>query len=226
MVHLRHTALRLSFRPPLGSLILHPLSSLVYNQRLYETSSGSPDEPLPAPLAPIQIKRPHGASPLYHHVPSGLVSFLPQPPTASHSATVLGRLVGQSDALKFSENSPFLELMHTVLNAAFLTDSHVLALARARQCDGADGYTHVFDQRQPESTRAHRGGPSADSIIFSFLTNAEEGKPVAETYEPNPSYRVWTPTEGFMLLPESLEKKLVEGCKIAREIELEENVGQ
>lgn len=80
----------------------------------------------------------------------------------------------------------------------------------------------IIDQRQSISSRNHRGGQGSESIIFSFLGNSQSGQPVPKTYQPNPTYRLWTPNEGFLVLPLSLESILIKACNIAREIEIEE----
>ena len=154
-----------------------------------------------------------GSTPLYHHQPSGQLSFLDTPPVYSGSPTVLGTLSAQGN---FQTNPSFVDLLHSVFSGVYLDDPHVRDLAVSRKSASADSYLHVLGARTKTQNISDR---DPASIIFSFLAQSTTGLPVPDTYEPNPALRIYTPLDGFLVFPPSLHQALLRGCKVARNIE-------
>ncbi|EGG02683.1 uncharacterized protein MELLADRAFT_109968 [Melampsora larici-populina 98AG31] len=178
-------------------------------------------------ITPIKLKTYKGTSPLYLH-PSTTstttsISFLSKPPISLNSPTILGSF-SDSSYSKFDSNPAFLQLIHHTFQTIYTSDPYLIDLSKSRQDLGPDGYIHLFDQRQSNSDISHRGGPSAESIIFSFLVNSKTGLPLPETYESNPVYRIWTPNEGFLILPNSLQSSLLHSSELVYQIESEESL--
>ncbi|PLW13257.1 hypothetical protein PCANC_27791 [Puccinia coronata f. sp. avenae] len=155
----------------------------------------------------------NGATPLYHHQPSGQLSFLDTPPVFPGSPIVLGTL---SPNGRFQENPSFIQLIHSVFSATYLDDPHVRDLALSRKSASADSFVHVLGSRAKDQIINDR---DPASIIFSFLAHSTTGLPVPDTYEPNPALRVYTPLDGFIVFPASLHQALLRGCKVAQSIE-------
>ncbi|KAH9808023.1 hypothetical protein DFH28DRAFT_1137121 [Melampsora americana] len=176
---------------------------------------------------PIKLKPYNGSSPLYLHPSSStssFISFLSKPPISSSSPIILGSFLNQNHPSKsqFQSNPSFLDLIHQTFQNTYHSDPYLIDLSKSRQDNGPDGYIHLFDQRQSNSDKSHRGGPSSESIIFSFLVNSQTGLPLPNTYQPNPVYRIWTPNEGFMILPDSLQNTLLKSCELVYQIESED----
>ncbi|KAI7948759.1 hypothetical protein MJO29_010424 [Puccinia striiformis f. sp. tritici] len=150
---------------------------------------------------------------LYHHQPSGQVSFLDTPPVFPGSPTVLGTLSAEGH---FQENPSFVDLLHSVFSGAYFDDPHVRDLALSRKSASADSYLHVLGTRTKTQILNDR---DPASIIFSFLAESTTSQPVPNTYQPNPALRIYTPLDGFLVFPTSLQQSLLRGCKVARNIE-------
>ncbi|EFP75034.1 hypothetical protein PGT21_027717 [Puccinia graminis f. sp. tritici] len=155
----------------------------------------------------------NGSTPLYHHQPSGQLSFLDTPPVFPGSPTVIGTLSAQG---RFQGNPSFVDLLHSVFCGVYLDDPYVRDLALSRKSASADSYLHVLGTRTKSQ---HINDRDPASIIFSFLAQSTTGLPVPDTYEPNPALRIYTPLDGFLVFPASLQQALLKGCKVARMIE-------
>lgn len=201
---------------------------------------------------PILFKPYDGHSSLYLHPTTGSVSFLSDFPSKLQSVTILGsfskdgksfethepflELMHQTFSNAFQYDPHVLGIARSCQATGYL---HVYGLylflnlmiinskTKKKTIPRSEIWVDwllllIIDQRQSISSRNHRGGQGSESIIFSFLGNSQSGQPVPKTYQPNPTYRLWTPNEGFLVLPLSLESILIKACNIAREIEIEE----
>lgn len=125
------------------------------------------------------------------------------------SRTVIGWLPASVDAEEdgaglndFKENHAFLELLHDAVRSG-LTDD-VDEVQRNGAIQTQQGWMHINDERNiPALGRI--GDP--DDIIASI--RVEEGKILADTYQPMPSYRLCT-SDGIMKLSEGLAVRLRE----------------
>ncbi|KNZ60000.1 hypothetical protein VP01_1629g1 [Puccinia sorghi] len=160
----------------------------------------------------------NGATALYRHEPTGQISFLDAAPIVPGSPTILGTL--SAEHARFQENPAFVQLLHAVLASVYLQDPHVRDLALSRKSADVDSYLHVLGTRAKDQFINDRD-PAC--IIFSFLAHCTTGLPIPNTYEPNPALRLYTPLDGFLVLPPSLHHALLRGCQVARSIELQES---
>ncbi|KAA1123441.1 hypothetical protein PGTUg99_009614 [Puccinia graminis f. sp. tritici] len=95
----------------------------------------------------------NGSTPLYHHQPSGQLSFLDTPPVFPGSPTVIGTLSAQG---RFQGNPSFVDLLHSVFCGVYLDDPYVRDLALSRKSASADSYLHVLGQFSHNRSRLLR----------------------------------------------------------------------
>jgi hypothetical protein len=92
----------------------------------------------------------------------------------------------------FQQNRPFIDLMHRVLCAVFVSDPKVQAEARRLQ----SGTIGIIDARTPEGV--HGNVPLVDVIGMFEVVN---GQISPETYIPTKQHRLITENGRFRLLP-------------------------
>lgn len=122
------------------------------------------------------------------------------------SRTVLGWVKpGDSadEATSFQENPRFLELLHeSIANTLATPGSDPLIENEAAQ--RGEGWLHINDQRNIAALN-RVGDP--DDIIGTVMVR--DGKILASTYQPMPSYRVCT-SDGLTRLSDGLNSRLLE----------------
>ncbi|THH31833.1 hypothetical protein EUX98_g2343 [Antrodiella citrinella] len=196
--------------------------------------------PMP-PMPPVAYEQRHSFTPwrqsfpdpdrpdlfyhLFHPPPSSTpvyaLSFLPHAPAFIRSRTVLGWLPagasGGEDGAglnDFKENSAFRTLLHEAVQSALTDDVDDVQRNGATQTQ--QGWMHINDERNiPALGRI--GDP--DDIIASV--RVEEGKILAETYQPMPSYRLCT-SDGILKLTDGLAVRLRERLEAEAQRELAE----
>jgi hypothetical protein len=92
----------------------------------------------------------------------------------------------------FQQNRPFIDLMHRVLCAAFLSDPGAQAEARRLQ----SGTIAIIDARTPEGPQ---GAIPLEDIIGMF--EVINGQISTETYHPTEQHRLITENGRFRLMP-------------------------
>ncbi|WVW78396.1 hypothetical protein I302_100350 [Kwoniella bestiolae CBS 10118] len=149
----------------------------------------------------------------YHPTATHLtLSFLPDPPV-QRSRTILGYLPLENATLEdFKEEPRFLDTLHEAIQSgleAGKADS-VMYEAETRP---TDGWIHITDERAIPP--AGRIGETEDLIGSVYV---QDGKIIASTYSPLPTYRIITPN-GVLTLPKGLDEHLIE---VLRKIDREE----
>jgi len=148
-------------------------------------------------------------TPVSSSAPVFALSFLPSPPDSVESSTVIGWLPasapGDADEAglnDFVENPKFREVLHEAIRSGLedgVDDIQINGAVQTQQ-----GWMHIHDNRNiPALGRI--GDP--DDIIASV--RVENGKIMAETYQPMPSYRLCT-SDGVLQLTEGLAQRLKE----------------
>ncbi|EMD36987.1 hypothetical protein CERSUDRAFT_95256 [Gelatoporia subvermispora B] len=167
-------------------------------------------------LQTLQLRQPdlfyhlyHPPTPLSDTIPVFALSFLPNAPPSVQSSTVIGWLPAatpeeseEAGLNDFVENSAFRDLLHEAVQSALRDEIDDIQRNGAIQTQ--QGWMHIHDSRNiPALGRI--GDP--DDIIASV--RVEEGKILAETYQPMPSYRLCT-ADGVLQLTEGLARRLKE----------------
>ncbi|RSH83571.1 uncharacterized protein EHS24_007259 [Apiotrichum porosum] len=167
-------------------------------------------------LAPGSSQDPSHPHLYYHPSPTGAttpthmtLSFLPRPPAVASSKCVLGTLPALPDAglNDFVENRAFRPLLHAALKDGLATAGVAETVEYEAQMRPGDGYMHVTDERAVPP--AGRIGDTEDLIASVFV---QDGKIVASTYEPSPSYRLVT-NRGVLLLPRGLDTHVIKALE-------------
>ncbi|KAI0317985.1 hypothetical protein OF83DRAFT_1118563 [Amylostereum chailletii] len=135
------------------------------------------------------------------------VSLLESPPPSSNSSTVLGWLPAEAPRQEdeaglndFKENKGFREILHSAISSGLSEGVDDIQIASAMQT--GQGWMHINDARNVPAL-GRIGDP--DDIIGSV--RVEDGKIMAETYQPMPSYRLCT-ADGVTRLTDGLAAKL------------------
>ncbi|KAF9494328.1 hypothetical protein BDN71DRAFT_1393446 [Pleurotus eryngii] len=138
--------------------------------------------------------------------PAYAVSFISTELSNPDSKAVMGwvpaGIEGQVGLIGFQENAVFKEILHEAVRKGLQEGVDDIQINGALQTHS--GWMHVHDDRNiPALGRI--GDP--DDIIASVLV--EDGKILAETYQPMPAYRLCT-ADGITRLTPGLDKKLRE----------------
>ncbi|BEI91851.1 uncharacterized protein CcaverHIS019_0406710 [Cutaneotrichosporon cavernicola] len=158
----------------------------------------TPSTPSPATRDPAH---PH----LYYHPYAQRIalSFLPNPPPTK-SSTVIGSLPATPEAglSDFEENPAFRIVLHAAIKDGLEKGADERIMYEAEMRPG-DGYMTLTDERAvPPQGRI---GETEDLIGSVFV---KDGKIVASTYEPFPSYRLVT-SNGVLTLSDGLDKHVL-----------------
>ncbi|GMK53883.1 hypothetical protein CspeluHIS016_0104690 [Cutaneotrichosporon spelunceum] len=142
---------------------------------------------------------------LYYHpyLERIALSFLPTTPPPK-SSTVIGSLPATADAglSDFEENPAFRVVLHAAIKDG-LAKGVDERLGYEAEMRPGDGYMTLTDERAvPPQGRI---GETEDLIGSVFV---QDGKIIASTYEPFPSYRLVT-ANGVVTLPDGLDKHVV-----------------
>ncbi|KAG8906367.1 hypothetical protein FRB99_007051 [Tulasnella sp. 403] len=135
------------------------------------------------------------------------LSFLSKPPNEDvpHSRTILG-WVGtgtENETIGFQENPAFREILHDAVQSA-LADPTFDKSIESEAIQRGEGWMNIRDNRNvPALNRV--GDP--DDIIGAVMV--QDGKVVASTYQPMPTYRICT-SDGPTRLTEGLATRLQE----------------
>ncbi|KAF7440032.1 hypothetical protein PC9H_000373 [Pleurotus ostreatus] len=134
------------------------------------------------------------------------VSFISTELSLLDSKAVMGwvpaGIEGEVSLIGFQENASFKEILHEAIRKGLQEGVDDIQINGALQTHS--GWMHVHDDRNiPALGRI--GDP--DDIIASVLV--EDGKILAETYQPMPAYRLYT-ADGITRLTPGLDKKLRE----------------
>ncbi|KIO30138.1 hypothetical protein M407DRAFT_242329 [Tulasnella calospora MUT 4182] len=137
------------------------------------------------------------------------LSFLEKPlnPEFPRSRTILGWVGGEEEGMEdagggFQENPGFRELLHEAIADALTRPGFDEAI-EADALQRGEGWLHITDNRNvPALNRI--GDP--DDIVGTVMV--QDGKVIASTYQPMPSYRLCT-ADGPTRLPEGLAKKVL-----------------
>lgn len=150
-------------------------------------------------------------TPLSDTHPMFCLSFLESAPPSVLSASVIGWLpasalaaegAGEAGLNDFIENPRFREVLHEAVQSALADGVDDIQKNGAIQTQ--QGWMHIHDSRNiPALGRI--GDP--DDILASV--RVEEGKILADTYQPMPSYRLCT-ADGVLQLTEGLAERLNE----------------
>ncbi|OCF45851.1 hypothetical protein I317_00339 [Kwoniella heveanensis CBS 569] len=132
------------------------------------------------------------------------LSFLPHPPSSSRSKTVIGYLPSRPDATlqDFKEEPRFLDVLHDAIKSG-LEQGKAQSVIFEAETRPTDGWIHITDERALPP--AGRIGETEDLIGSVYV---QEGKIVASTYSPLPTYRTVTPN-GVLTLPKGLDEHLI-----------------
>ncbi|KAI0088245.1 hypothetical protein BDY19DRAFT_891510 [Irpex rosettiformis] len=146
----------------------------------------------------------HPPSSVSDSTPVFALSFLSVAPRTANSSTILGWLPalegGEAGLNDFRENPKFLDVLHEAVQSGLRDGVDDIQINGAIQTQ--QGWMHIHDDRNiPALGRI--GDP--DDIIASV--RVEEGKILAETYQPMPSYRLCT-ADGVIKLTEGLFERL------------------
>ncbi|OCH94570.1 hypothetical protein OBBRIDRAFT_789045 [Obba rivulosa] len=151
----------------------------------------------------------HPPTPVSDDIPVFALSFLPDPPPVVLSSTVIGWLPAATPEASeeaglndFVENGAFRELLHEAVQSGLRDDVDDIQRNGAMQTQ--QGWMHIHDGRNVPAL-GRIGDP--DDIIASV--RVEDGKILAETYQPMPSYRLCT-SDGVLQLTEGLAQRLKE----------------
>ncbi|KAI0922686.1 hypothetical protein AcV5_009591 [Taiwanofungus camphoratus] len=148
-------------------------------------------------------------SPISSSIPVFALSFLSRSPASAQSPSVIGWLPasvpGEAEEAglnDFVENPKFREVLHEAIQSALrdgIDDIQANAAVQTQQ-----GWMHIHDNRNiPALGRI--GDP--DDILASV--RVEDGKILADTYQPMPAYRICT-SDGVLQLTEGLAQRLHE----------------
>ncbi|WVF69767.1 hypothetical protein IAT40_004546 [Kwoniella sp. CBS 6097] len=131
------------------------------------------------------------------------LSFLPHPPSTPRSKTVLGYLPLRDATLQdFKEEPRFLDVLHDAIRSG-LEQEKAQSVTFEAQTRPTDGWIHITDERALPP--AGRIGETEDLIGSVYV---QDGKVVASTYSPLPTYRTVTPN-GVLTLPKGLDEHLI-----------------
>ncbi|KAK0205105.1 hypothetical protein DFS33DRAFT_733203 [Desarmillaria ectypa] len=179
----------------------HRIPQQHFDQRRY--NSNSPTQSFSDPTRPdlfYHLIYPNSASP-----PIFAISFLPRAPPTPDSPTIIGWLpaqgAGEEAGLNdFTENHKFREVLHQAIQDGLRDGIDEVQQNGATQLQ--NGWMHIHDERNiPPLGRI--GDP--DDILASVLV--ENGKILANTYQPMPAYRFCT-SHGVIQLTPGLSQKL------------------
>ncbi|WWD21537.1 hypothetical protein CI109_106023 [Kwoniella shandongensis] len=144
--------------------------------------------------------------PYLHYHPTSthtVLSFLPRPPVG-RSRTALGYLpLGDAGLDDFREEPAFKEILDQAIKSGLEQGKSQSVTFEAETRPG-DGWIHITDERAIPP--AGRIGETEDLIGSVYV---QDGKIVASTYSPLPTYRLVT-TNGVLTLPRGLDQHLVE----------------
>ncbi|KAI0826213.1 hypothetical protein BC629DRAFT_1578645 [Irpex lacteus] len=148
----------------------------------------------------------HPPSPASDTTPVFAISFLQNAPTSADAPSIIGwlpALEGEQPGLNdFRENPNFREILHEAIQSGLRDEVDDIQINGAIQTQ--QGWMHIHDERNiPALGRI--GDP--DDIIASV--RVEEGKILAETYQPMPAYRLCT-SDGVLKLTEGLSERLLQ----------------
>ncbi|WWC59501.1 uncharacterized protein I303_102057 [Kwoniella dejecticola CBS 10117] len=191
----------------LRPLSVRPFSSTTLRPNPNQASSSSPTSQSPS------TKDPSHPYLYYHPTHTHLtLSFLPSPPIQK-SRTILGYLPLENATLEdFKEEPKFIETLHDAIQSgleANVSDT----LQYEAETRPTDGWIHITDERAIPP--AGRIGETEDLIGSVYV---QEGKIIASTYSPLPTYRLITPN-GVLTLPKGLDTHLI---KVLEKIDQEE----
>jgi len=145
------------------------------------------------------------------------LSFLGEPLNEAYpqSRTILGWIgEGADSRVGFQENPGFRELLHECIAAA-LTEPGSDPVIESEAMQRGEGWLNINDTRNvPPLNRV--GDP--DDIIGAVMV--QDGKILASSYEPMPTYRICT-SDGPPRLTEGLFNKLQEALRKEYEMENE-----
>ncbi|KAH8102220.1 hypothetical protein BXZ70DRAFT_60781 [Cristinia sonorae] len=159
----------------------------------------------------------HPPTALSSSAPVYALSFLQDAPRNVTSKTILGWLPAAGQGADgaglndFKENPAFRVLLHEALQSAL--KDNVDEVQRNGAIQTQQGWMHINDERNVPAL-GRIGDP--DDILASV--RVEEGKILAETYQPMPSYRLCT-ADGILQLSEGLARRLKE--RLAEEARIE-----
>ncbi|KAK8847447.1 hypothetical protein IAR55_005305 [Kwoniella newhampshirensis] len=132
-----------------------------------------------------------------------ILSFLPRPPALARSKTVLGYLpLGEATLDDFREEPEFRKVLDDAIKSGLEQGKSQSVTFEAETRPG-DGWIHITDERAIPP--AGRIGETEDLVGSVYV---QDGKIVASTYSPLPTYRLVT-TNGVLTLPRGLDEHLV-----------------
>ncbi|WVQ69311.1 uncharacterized protein L199_007528 [Kwoniella botswanensis] len=153
--------------------------------------------------------------PYLHYHPNSThltLSFLPDPPV-KRSKTILGYLpLGDATLDDFREEPGFLDTLHSAIQSG-LELGKSDSIKYEAESRPTDGWIHVTDERAIPPVG--RIGETEDLIGSVYV---QDGKIIASTYSPLPTYRIITPN-GVLTLPKGLDEHLID---VLRKIDKEE----
>ncbi|WVQ98091.1 hypothetical protein IAU59_005213 [Kwoniella sp. CBS 9459] len=166
-------------------------------------SQQSPSPSSPATPSSTSSKDPSHPHLYYHQNHTHLsLSFLSHPPTP-RSKTVLGYLPLREATLQdFKEEPRFLNVLHDAIKSG-LEQGKAQTVIFEAETRPTDGWIHITDERALPP--AGRIGETEDLIGSVYV---QDGKVVASTYAPLPTYRTVTPN-GVLTLPKGLDEHLI-----------------
>ncbi|KAI0672292.1 hypothetical protein C8Q78DRAFT_740552 [Trametes maxima] len=191
-----------------------PRTEFYYNRRLYssdtsrEPAVGTAVQSFPDPDRPDLFYHLFPApTSISSSAPVFAISFLSEAPPSVLSSAVVGWLPasgqGEEAGLNdFVENERFRAVLHDAIQSALRDGLDEVQKNGAIQT--GEGWMHIHDDRNVPAL-GRIGDP--DDIIASV--RVEEGKILAETYQPMPAYRLCT-SDGVLQLTEGLAQRLVE----------------
>ncbi|WWD00641.1 hypothetical protein V866_007576 [Kwoniella sp. B9012] len=147
--------------------------------------------------------------PYLHYHPNSThltLSFLPDPPV-KRSKTILGYLpLGDATLDDFREEPGFLDTLHSAIQSG-LELGKSDSIKYEAESRPTDGWIHVTDERAIPPVG--RIGETEDLIGSVYV---QDGKIIASTYSPLPTYRIITPN-GVLTLPKGLDEHLIDVLK-------------
>ncbi|WWC86851.1 uncharacterized protein L201_001730 [Kwoniella dendrophila CBS 6074] len=181
---------------PVSSIRSSSSTTIHYQQPQSSSSTSSPSTKDPS-------------HPYLHYHPNHThltLSFLPNPPI-SKSKTILGYLPLENATLDdFKEEPRFLDVLHDSIKSGLEQDKSDTIKYEA-ETRPTDGWIHITDERAVPP--AGRIGETEDLIGSVYV---QEGKIIASTYSPLPTYRLITPN-GVLTLPKGLDTHLIDVLK-------------
>lgn len=124
--------------------------------------------------------------------------------SAIPSEAVCGQFVSEDTSPEsFRVNPVFVHFMHSVIENKGIGLPSLLEVARNQ----VDGYVYIIDFRTPDGIM---GNVPIEDVVGAFqVTN---GEIVANSYQPNEDYKVFT-DNGLVKLPDELQHILIEELK-------------